>query len=240
MHRAIVTGGTRGIGYAIARHLLDEGGRVLITGRDRERVDRAVRQLGAGIDDASRIIGATADVRDRQAVAVFVALAVERFGGLDLLVNNAGVGAFENVADMTDESWDAVIGTNLTGAFNCSRAVIPALKATGGGWIISIASLAARNAFPAGAAYCASKSALVAFSESMMQEVRYDDIRVSVVLPGSVATEFSGPSAHRGDDDGSWKLSADDVAHAVTDLLKFPPRSLPSKVELRPSRPKRR
>src|SRR6185503_14003028 len=122
------------------------------------------------------------------------------------------------------------------GAFYCSRAAISELRRAGGGWIINVASLSARNPFAGGGAYCASKAALIAFSEVLMQEVRFDGIRVSVVMPGSVATEFSGRSA--GDDD-SWKLSPDDVAEVVVDMLRHPGRSLPSRVEIRPSRPKK-
>ncbi len=137
---------------------------------------------------------------------------------------------------MSDADWDQMIATNLTGVFYCTRAAIPAMKSSGGGWIINIASLAGRNYFPRGAAYCASKAGLVAFSESLMQEVRYDNIRVSVIMPGSVATEFGG-DAPTADDD--WKLSPDDVAEVVADLLRHPTRSLPSKIEIRPSQPRK-
>lgn len=236
MVRAIVTGATRGIGLAIARTIVTSGGRVMITGLDRERLDRAIQVLVAAAGDGARVAGLPVDVRDRPEVDALVANTVRQFGGLDVLVNNAGVGVFADVASMAPADWDRVIGTNLTGAFNCSRAAIPALKKSGGGWIINIASLAGRNYFPQGAAYCASKAGLVAFTESLMQEVRYDDIRVSVIMPGSVATEFGGP---RADDDG-WKLSPDDVAEVVADLLRHPSRSLPSKIEMRPSKPKRR
>jgi NAD(P)-dependent dehydrogenase (short-subunit alcohol dehydrogenase family) len=155
-------------------------------------------------------------------------------GGLDTLVNNAGVGVFSEVASMSDADWSRVIDTNLTGPFYCSRAAIPALRQAGGGWILSIASLAGRNYFPGGAAYCASKAALIAFSEVLMQEVRFDNIRVSVVMPGSVATGFSGRAVRAED---AWKLTGDDVAQVVMDLLHHPGRSLPSRVELRPSKP---
>jgi NAD(P)-dependent dehydrogenase (short-subunit alcohol dehydrogenase family) len=195
-------------------------------------VDAAVQALGAAAD-ASRVGGLVADVRDRKAVDALMAKTVERFGGFDVLVNNAGVGAFSNVAEMTDADWSRVIDTNLTGAFLCARAAIPHLKKSGG-WIINIASLAGINHFAGGAAYCASKAGLIAFSESMMQEVRHDNIRVTVIMPGSVATEFSGPSHGSRDD---WKLSADDVALTVMQLLNHPARSLPSKIEIRPSRP---
>jgi 3-oxoacyl-[acyl-carrier protein] reductase len=235
MRRSLVTGGTRGIGRAIAAALLADGGAVMITGRDQSRVDAAVRELTSAGADASQIAGAAVDVRDRSAVDALVAGTVSRFGGLDVVVNNAGVGGFSNIETMTDEQWDAVIGTNITGPFYVTRAAIPALRRSGGGWIINIASLAGRNYFPEGGAYCASKAALIAMSESVMQEVRFDNIRVSVIMPGSVATEFSG---HRSSDD-SWKLTGDDVAQVVVDLLKHPARSLPSRVEIRPSQPRK-
>jgi NAD(P)-dependent dehydrogenase (short-subunit alcohol dehydrogenase family) len=233
--RAIVTGGSRGIGFAIAKAIAGAGGSVMITGLDASRIDQAVRKLGQS-GGSARVDGAAVDVRDRAAVRKLVEETVRQFGGLDLLVNNAGVGAFADVTSMTDDDWARVIDTNLTGVFFCTRAAIPAMKKSGGGWIINIASLAGRNYFPGGAAYCASKAGLIAFSESVMQEVRYDNIRVSVVMPGSVATEFSHPS---GSSDDSWKLSPDDVAEAVMDLVRHPGRSLPSKVEIRPAKPRK-
>ena len=238
-HLAIITGGTRGIGYAIAHAILAAGGRVMITGRDQRGVDAAVKKLTAESagKDTTRVFGAAVDVRDKNAVVQLVALAAARMGGVNVLVNNAGVGAFGDVASMTDHDWAAVIDTNLTGVFYCTRAAIPELRKAKGAWIVNIASLAGRNYFPNGAAYCASKAGLIAFSESLMQEVRYDDIRVTVVMPGSVATEFSGPMAKGGDED--WKLTGDDVAEVVMDLLRHPGRSLPSKVEIRPSKPKK-
>ena len=207
----------------------------MITGRDAGRVAAAVQSLGAAAGDPSRVAGEAVDVRDRAAIDRVVAATAERFGGLNVLVNNAGVGAFVEVASMTHDDWSRVIDTNLTGVFYCTRAAIPLIKAAGGGWIISIASLAGRNYFPGGAAYCASKAGLIAFSESLMQEVRADGIRVSVVMPGSVKTEFSGPSVHA---DDSWKLTPDDVAQVVMDLVRHPARSLPSRVEIRPAKTK--
>jgi NAD(P)-dependent dehydrogenase (short-subunit alcohol dehydrogenase family) len=233
--RAIVTGGSRGIGLAIAKAVVESGGKVMITGRDASRLDRAVQKLGQA-GEAARVDGAAVDVRDRAAVKRLVEETARKFGGLDLFVNNAGVGAFADVAAMSDEDWARVIDTNLTGVFFCTRAAIPVMKKSGGGWIINIASLAGRNYFPGGAAYCASKAGLIAFSEAVMQEVRYDNIRVSVIMPGSVSTEFSGPS---GSGEDSWKLSPDDVAEAVMDLIRHPGRSLPSKVEIRPAKPKK-
>jgi NAD(P)-dependent dehydrogenase (short-subunit alcohol dehydrogenase family) len=232
---ALVTGGTRGIGKAIAAAILADGGRVMITGRTQPGVDAAVRALGDAAGDPSRVAGAVLDVRDRAGVDRVVADAAQRLSGLNVLVNNAGVGVFKDIEKMSDEEWETTIATNLSGVFYCSRAAIPLLKAAGGGWIINIASLAGRNYFASAGAYCASKAGLVAFSESLMLEVRDAGIRVSVVMPGSVDTEFSPRSAGA---DASWKLTPGDVAQVVMDLLHHPGRSLPSKVELRPSKTK--
>ena len=230
---AIVTGGSRGIGLAIAAALVKDGASVVVTGLKKAGLDQAVAELGKA-GEASRVHGVVADVRDRAAVDALVADTERRFGRLDILVNNAGLGIFADVAAMTDEDWRRQIDTNLTGVFYCTRAAIPAMRRAGGGWIVNIASLAGRNYFAGGAAYCATKAGLVAFSEAVMQEVRHDGIRVTVVMPGSVATEFSGHTVSAAD---SWKLAPDDVAQCVMDLLRHPGRSLPSKIELRPSRP---
>jgi NAD(P)-dependent dehydrogenase (short-subunit alcohol dehydrogenase family) len=232
MRRTIVTGSTRGIGLAIAKALLAAGDRVMITGRDLVRVQGVVTDLAK--DAGDRVAGSTLDVRNRQAVDRVVADTVGRFGGLDVVVNNAGVGRFEAVETMSDTDWSEVLDTNVTGVFYMTRAAIPVLRASGGGWIINIASLAARNPFAHGGAYCASKAALVSLTESVMQEVRFDNIRMSVIMPGSVATEFSGS---RKQDD--WKLTGEDVAEVVVDLLRHPKRSLPSRVEIRPSQPQK-
>jgi 3-oxoacyl-[acyl-carrier protein] reductase len=234
MHTAIVTGATKGIGFAIAKALLDAGGHVMITGRDQAGVDAAVASLQQGATDPQAVAGQAVDVRERPAVEALIDNTVRRFGSLNTLINNAGVGAFSEVETTTDDDWHRVIDTNLTGVFYCTRAALPHLRRAGGGWIINIASLAGRNYFANGAAYCASKAGLVAFTESLMLEVRQDSIRVSVVMPGSVATDFGGPSGKAEDD--SWKLTPDDVAQTVVDLLRHPSRSLPSKVELRPAR----
>jgi NAD(P)-dependent dehydrogenase (short-subunit alcohol dehydrogenase family) len=230
---AIVTGGSRGIGLAIAGALVADGGSVVVTGLEQSRLDEAVAQLGQA-GDAGRVRGVVTDVRDRAAVDALIADTERRFGRLDVLVNNAGVGIFADVDKMSDDDWRRQIDTNLTGVFYCTRAAIPAMRRAGGGWIVNIASLAGRNYFAGGAAYCATKAGLVAFSEAVMQEVRHDNIRVTVVMPGSVATEFNGRAVSAAD---SWKLAPADVALCVMDLLRHPGRSLPSKVELRPSRP---
>lgn len=225
---AVVTGGSRGIGLAIASALVSKGARVVITGRDRQHLDTAAQQLGTSAHAVQ------ADVSKPDDAAAAIGGAVDRFGGLDVLVNNAGVGLFSSVADMSLAAWQQTIDTNLSGVFYCCHAAIPHLRRRGNGWIINISSLAGANPFVGGAAYCASKAGLNAFSEALMQEVRYDNIRVSYIMPGSVATGFSG----RGESGMSdWKIAPDDVADLVVDLVTFPSRSLPSRIELRPSRP---
>jgi len=223
---AIVTGGSRGIGLAIARALVTSDVNVMITGTKEKPLEDAIRELGA-LAMAQR-----ADVRDYADVERAFNAAATHFGGVDILVNNAGVGIFTPVANMSIDQWHQVIETNVTGAFHCSRAVLPHLRKRGGGWIVNISSLSGTNPFANGAAYCASKAALNAFSESLMQEVRHDGIRVTTVAPGSVNTSFADH-----DSGAEWKLSPDDVAHAVVDLLDHPPRSLPSRVEIRPAKP---
>jgi NAD(P)-dependent dehydrogenase (short-subunit alcohol dehydrogenase family) len=196
-----------------------------------ETAAKRLKEVARGSGEVMTVAG---DVGRADDAAEAIDATVRRFGALDVLINNAGIGTFTNVADMSIEEWDTLIQTNLSGVFYCSHAAIPHLKSRGGGWIINISSLAGKNAFPGGAAYCASKAALNAFSESLMQEVRYDDIRVSYIMPGSVATGFAG----RGESgEAAWKVSPDDVADLVINLLTFPARSLPSRIELRPSRP---
>jgi 3-oxoacyl-[acyl-carrier protein] reductase len=227
---AIVTGGSKGIGLAIARGFLDRGMQVTISARQHGDLAAAARALAGG----DRLHTVCADVRNAADAQLVVDDTVKRFGGLDVLVNNAGIGKFAHVADMSVDDWRQIIETNLTGVFFCTRAAIPPMKARGAGFIINISSLAGKNPFVGGAAYCASKAGLNAFSEALMQEVRHDNIRVSYVLPGSVSTGF-GDRGSSGEAD--WKLSPDDVARVVLDLVAHDPRSLPSRVELRPSRP---
>ena len=231
---AIITGGSRGIGFAIASALLAEGAQVTITGLDDAHLSSARRRLeGAGPGSVEAL---RADVRKYDDVRHAVDATVARCGGLDYLINNAGVGVFTNAADMTPEQWSKVIDTNLTGVFYACHAALPHLRRRGGGFIVNISSLAGTNAFAGGAAYCASKSGLNAFSEALMQEVRYDNIRVTYVMPGSVATGFAGNDEGSGSD---WKISPDEVADVVLNLLRHNPRSLPSRVELRPAKPRK-
>jgi NAD(P)-dependent dehydrogenase (short-subunit alcohol dehydrogenase family) len=232
---AFVTGGSRGIGLAIARALLARGAQVAISATS----DATLRQGAAELESvphSSSVLALRADVRRYPEVEQALATAAQKFGGIDVLVNNAGVGLFRSVSEMSLDDWHRVIDTNLTGVFYCCRAVLPHLRQRGGGWIINVSSLASKNAFPAAAAYCASKAALNAFSEALMQEVRYDGIRVAYVLPGSVRTGFAGRTSRGADD---WKLAPDDVAHVVVDLITHPARSLPSRVEIRPAQPSR-
>jgi 3-oxoacyl-[acyl-carrier protein] reductase len=231
---AVVTGGSRGIGLAIARALVAQGVKVTITGRDEAHLSNARRRIeGAGPGSVESL---RADMRRYEDVERAIAATVSRFGGLDVLINNAGVGIFSDVADMTPDQWSEVIDTNLTGVFYACHAAIPHMRKRRGGFIINISSLAGKNPFSGAAAYCASKSALNAFSEALMQELRYDDIRVSYVLPGSVATGFSSGDESRG---AEWKIAPDEVADVVVNLLRHHPRSLPSRVELRPSKPRK-
>lgn len=226
---AVVTGGSRGIGLAITAALLDAGANVVICGTSQSHLDAARRKLKG----AQRLEMVRADVRVRADVDRLIETAVSRFGGLDILINNAGVGTFANVADLSDADWQRMIDTNLTGVFYCCSAAIPRLRKRGGGWIINISSLAGKNPFLGGAAYGATKAGLNMFSETLMQEVRHDGIRVCSILPGSVATEFFTPGAR----DTNWMLAPEDVAQVVMDLLAHADRALPSRVELRPSRP---
>ena len=232
---AVVTGGSRGIGLATAARFLREGASVAILGTDRGRLDAARAEL-ATLASSMHVLALQADVRNHAEVTAAVDQAAATFGGLDIVVNNAGVGTFKAVADMTVEDWRAVIDTNISGVFNGCHAALPHLKRRGGGWIVNISSLASKNAFVNGAAYCASKSAVNAFSEALMQEVRYDGIRVAYVLPGSVNTGFGGLANTKSE----WALQPDDVADVIADLIAHPSRSLPSRVEIRPAQPQRK
>jgi 3-oxoacyl-[acyl-carrier protein] reductase len=231
---AFVTGGSRGIGLAIARALVSEGAQVAITGKSDAHLSAARPLIEA--EGPASVETLKADVRRYEDVERALGAVVARFGGLDIVINNAGVGIFADVADMSPAQWSEVIDTNLTGVFHVCHAAIPHLRRRGGGAIINISSLAGKNAFTTAAAYCASKSGLNAFSEALMQEVRYDNIRVSYVMPGSVATGFASGDASKGAD---WKIAPDDVAAVVLDLLQQHPRSLASRVELRPSKPRK-
>lgn len=228
---AVVTGASHGIGFAIASAFVKEGAKVVICARDPKKLERSASLLGAATT------GIACDVGNEVQVQKLFNEVERRFKGLDILVNNAGIGIFAPVADMKPADWRAVIDTNLTGPFYCSRLAIPLMRRRGGGYIVNISSLAGKNALPGGAAYNASKFGLNGFSEALMLDVRYDNIRVSYVMPGSVETEFSGPHAKEA---GDWKLTAEDVAQTVVDLIRLPGRALASRVEMRPLRPPRK
>ena len=233
---AVVTGGSRGIGYAVAGALLRKGTHVAISGVTPAHLQKAEGELARVATSGARVLTFVADVRDHLAVESLVDETARRLGGLDILVNNAGVGWFGSVESQGHDDWRRVMDTNVTGVFNCCKASIPHLRRRGGGWIINISSLAGTNPFVGGASYCASKAALDAFSEALMQEVRRDDIKVSYVKPGSVNTDFMGEA----DPQNEWKLRPDDVAQVVVDLVSHDQRSLPSRVDIRPSRPPRK
>jgi len=232
---AVVTGGTRGIGYAIAGALLSEGAAVCLCARTGSDVERAAGALQAA--PGGKVMGLPCDVRAYAQVERLVAQTVDAFGGLDILVNNAGVGGRALLAEMPLEMWNEMLGTNLTGVFHCCRAAIPIMQRRGGGYVVNIGSLAGKEAYPQGTAYNTSKFGLVGFSEALMQEVRYDGIRVSYVMPGSVHTGFTG---HAVGPEAAWKLAPEDVAAVVVDLVTSTPRALASRVEIRPSRPPRK
>ncbi|MBZ5607171.1 MAG: SDR family oxidoreductase [Acidobacteriia bacterium] len=229
---AVVTGGTRGIGFAIAEALAGAGAAVAICGRSQAGVDHAVRQLTK--PPARKVVGKIADVRSSTEVADLFAFVDRELGGVDILVNNAGVGIFKSTADLSIAEWQMTLETNLSGVFYCCREALGRLKNRGGGYIINISSLAGKNAFAGGAAYNASKFGLNGFSEAMMLDHRYDNVRVTHIMPGSVDTEFSPGSAKT-----DWKISPEDVAEIALAVLRMPERTLVSRVEVRPSRPRK-
>jgi NAD(P)-dependent dehydrogenase (short-subunit alcohol dehydrogenase family) len=226
--RCVVTGGTRGIGRAIAELFVREGAKVVIAGRSAETTVQAVTELGGG----SIVFGRAADVRDPDQVSDFFRFAQEKLDGLDVLVNNAGVGIFRPVGDLTLEEWRMMLDVNLSGVFYCCREALPMFRHSGAGAIVNISSLAGRNPFAGGAAYNASKFGLNGFSEALMLDYRRQGIRVTYVMPGSVDTDFS-PRSER----ASWKIAPEDVAEAVLLALRMPPRTTISRIEMRPSIP---
>lgn len=232
---AIVTGGTKGIGHAIAQALAGAGAHVAITARSEAELSTAVSQLNKEV--SGRVTGYVCDVRDYEAVKTVFKEFAKDSGGLDILINNAGVGIFAPVESMSPEDFRAVLETNLFGVFYCCHEAIPLMKQQGGGYIINISSLAGANPHPKMAAYNASKFGLNGFSEALMQEVRHDGIKVSYIMPGSVNTHFGGDEP---DDEKSWQLQPEDIARVVLDLLAHDERSLPSRVEIRPSKPPKR
>ena len=239
---ALVTGATRGIGFAIARALADAGATVAICGRSQDSVDEAVRLLTN--ESKGKVVGKAADVRESVSVEELFDWFDRKVSdgegidsavrGPDILVNNAGVGVMKSTAELSVEDWRRTIETNLSGAFYCSRQALVRLKNRRGGFIINIGSLAGRNAFAGGAAYNASKFGMDGFSEAMMLDHRYDNVRVTHIMPGSVDTGFSGGSAK-----ADWKIAPEDIGEIVLMLLRMPERTLVSRVEVRPAKPRK-
>ncbi len=232
--RALVTGASEGIGLAIARAFLTEGADVAICGRNAQKLEQAIANLKQGAS-GRKVAAHAADVSDAGQVAELFAFVEKEMGGLDILINNAGFGLFRATAELTVEEWDHLIGTNLSGAFYCSREALQLFERQRGGSIINISSLAGRNPFAGGAAYNASKFGLNGFSEAMMLDHRNDNVRVSYIMPGSVATHFSGEESGKSD----WKIAPEDIAELVLDILRMPERTLISRIEVRPSRPQK-
>ena len=230
----LVTGATKGIGRAIAEALATAGADVVVSARTAGDVERVAAELdGSG---SGRVVGVPADVSRSDECGRLIGAAVQELDRLEVLVNNAGVGIFGSIEELSVDDWQTQIDTNLRGVFCCSQAAVPHLKATEG-WIINIGSLASRNSFAGGTGYNASKFGLLGMTEAMMLDLRHSGIRVSIIMPGSVNTTFSDHEVGPGRE---WALGADDVAAATLHLLSYPDSSLVSRVEMRPSRPPKR
>jgi len=231
---ALVTGATRGIGYAIAAALSGAGATVVVSGRSESGVSEAVRRLTTllAMDCKGKVIGKAADVRTNADVEELFTWIDRQVSGLHILVNNAGVGLFKSTAELTVEEWQRTLETNLSGVFYCSRAALARFRSRGAGYIVNIGSLAGKDAFAGGAAYNASKFGLTGFTEAMLLDHRYDNVRVTHIMPGSVDTGFSGGSAR-----ADWKIAPEDIGEMVLMLLRMPARTLVSRVEVRPSKP---
>ncbi len=231
---ALITGGSKGIGLGIAEFMVKDGMKVAVTSRSQAAAAAAAAELNAMVPGSA--MGIEANVVDLPAQEKCVEKVLANWGKLDVLIANAGVGHFVPIDEMTAEQWKETIDVNLTGVFNSVKSSLPALKASEG-YIITIASLAGTNFFARGAAYNASKFGLVGFSQAVMLDLRYDGIKVSTIMPGSVSTYFND---HVPSDADAWKIQPEDIGQIVIDLLKMHPRTLPSKVEVRPTQPPRR
>jgi NAD(P)-dependent dehydrogenase (short-subunit alcohol dehydrogenase family) len=227
----LITGGSKGIGYGIAEILLAQGAKVAITSRSQKSADEAAASLNLRSNED--VIGLASDVSSLEDEINAVQKTVEAFGKVDVLIANAGVGHFANIKDLSPDDWNETIDTNLTGVFNSVKASLNQITANKG-YIITIASLAGTNFFASGTAYNASKFGLVGFSQALMLDLRNDGVKVSTIMPGSVATYFNG---HIPNDADAWKIQPEDIGKLVLDLLTMNPRTLPSKVEVRPSMP---
>ena len=227
---ALITGGTKGIGRGIAEALLHQGMKVAITGRDEKSTKEAATEL---TENDNYILGVAADVRDYDSQQAAVKATLDKFGKIDVLIANAGLGHFENITDMTPHQWNETIDTNLTGVFYSVKASLEAIKESKG-YMITISSLAGTNFFEKGTAYNASKFGLTGFSQALMMDVRQDDVKVTTIMPGSVSSHFGGRTPDEGTD---WRIQPEDLGQLTVHLLKMHPRTLPSKVEVRPAKP---
>lgn len=228
---AFVTGGSKGIGYGIAEALAMAGVNVMITSRNLEEATKAAQEIsnrGKG-----KVIGAEADVRNYGSQEKAITELIEKWGRLDILIANAGIGHYASIEDLSLEQWQQTIDTNLTGVFYSTKLAIPELKKNGG-YIFTISSLAGTNFFANGSAYNASKFGVTGFSQAIMLDLRKYNIKVTTIMPGSVATYFNNNTPSEED---AWKIQKEDLGELVVDLLKMNSRALPSKVEIRPTVP---
>ncbi|SEA22275.1 SDR family oxidoreductase [Psychroflexus halocasei] len=232
---AFVTGGSKGIGYGIAKSLAKEGVKVAITSRSLESAGEAAIKLNKEIGQ-DLALGVKADVRHYDDLTKAVEQTIDKFGQLDFVIANAGLGHYANIQDLTPEQWSETIDTNLTGVFNTAKTTLDALKKTKG-YFISISSLAGTNFFANGSAYNASKFGVTGFTQALMLDVRDLGVKVSTIMPGSVASHFNGNNPGPKDD---WKIQPEDIGEMTVDLFKMNPRTLPSKVEMRPSQPSKK
>ena len=230
---ALITGGTKGIGYGIAESLMKEGVHVAITSRSGSSAEEAANQLNSNSKTGAKAIGIEADVKNFESQQLAVKTVLKHFNQLDIVIANAGVGHFASVEDLTLEQWQDTMDTNLSGVFYSIKSSIEALKKAKG-YFITISSLAGTNFFAGGSAYNASKFGVTGFTQAVMLDLRKHDIKVSTIMPGSVATHFNG---HTPDENDAWKIQKEDIGELVVDLLKMNPRTLPSKIEVRPTMP---
>ncbi len=226
---AYITGGTKGIGYGIAECLLKEGMKVAISGRNQEGVDWAVKNLG----DGERVLGLVSDVTKLEDEKQAVDRILATWGQLDMVMANAGVGIFAPIDEMTEHDWNSMINTNLNGVFHTLKASVEALKESEG-YYMTLASLAGTNFFPTAAGYNATKFGVVGFTQAAMLDLRKYNIKVTTIMPGSVASHFNDNEPSEKD---AWKIQPEDIGKLVVDLLTMHPRTLPSKIEVRPTRP---
>ena len=228
---ALITGGSKGIGYGVAEALVKDGIYVAVTSRSQKNADEAAATLNKIKEGFA--IGIESDVRSLESQEQAVAVLLAKWGRLDYVIANAGVGHFAPLGELTKDQWNETIDINLTGVFFSAKASLNSLKESKG-YFINIASLAGTNFFPNGTAYNASKFGLVGFSQAMMMDVRSEGIKVTTIMPGSVATEFGH---HQPSEKDAWKIQPEDIGQIVSDLIKMPSRTLPSKIEVRPSMP---